>query len=176
MLGTYLSDTVIGISKDTLKEFTHSNDFNSQKKTLAVLWNGYDQVRCTVGFFIDPRQSLKIPSDSKILLYAGRMNDLKNPVFVVDVFHHLLKKRNDVFAVFIGSGDRENDVRQNAIDLDVTDHIRILGWHDNVPMLMKSSDVFVFPRKENPKEGLGLVVLEAQAAGLPMFITHGNSR
>jgi len=30
---------------------------------------------------------------------------------------------------------------------------------------MKMADIFVFPRMEYPKEGLGLVVVEAQAAG-----------
>ena len=41
---------------------------------------------------------------------------------------------------------------------------------------MKEADVFVFPREENPKEGLGIVVVEAQAAGMPMFITNGITR
>ncbi len=172
MLGTYLSDTVIGISRDTLKEFTHSNDFSSKKRTL--LYYGVDMTRFDApSDSLSIRSNLKIPYNSKILLYAGRMNDFKNPVFVVEILDHLLKMRNDVYAVFIGNGDRERDVKQKAIDLDVTDHIRMLGWHDNVPMLMKASNVFVFPRKEHPKEGLGLVVVEAQAAGLPMFITRG---
>lgn len=172
MLGTYLSNTVIGISKDTLKHFTHSNDFNSKKRRL--LYYGVDMTRFDVASdSLSIRQNLKIPPGSKILLYAGRMNDLKNPVFVVDILEHLLKMREDVYAVFIGSGDRERDVKQKAIELNVVDHIRVLGWHDNVPLLMKASDVFVFPRKEYPKEGLGLVVVEAQAAGLPMFITRG---
>jgi glycosyltransferase involved in cell wall biosynthesis len=57
--------------------------------------------------------------------------------------------------------------------LGIADHIRLLGWHDNISGIMKNADVFVFPRKEFPKEGLGLVIVEAQAAGLPMFITKG---
>lgn len=171
-LGTSFSDTVIGISKDTLAQFTHSKDFHSKRRTL--LYYGIDMTRFAgPSDALSMRQNLKIPATAKILLYAGRMNDLKNPVFVVDILNHLLKMRDDVYAVFIGSGDKEHEVKQKAIDLNVTDHIRVLGWHDNVPMLMKSSDVFIFPRKEYPREGLGLVVVEAQAAGLPMFITRG---
>ena len=37
---------------------------------------------------------------------------------------------------------------------------------------MKSANVFVFPRLEYPREGLGLVVVEAQAAGLPLVISN----
>ena len=36
-------------------------------------------------------------------------------------------------------------------------------------MLMRLSDVLIFPRLEEPKEGLGLVLVEAQAAGLPVL-------
>jgi glycosyltransferase involved in cell wall biosynthesis len=106
------------------------------------------------------------------MLYAGRMNELKNPVFVVDVLAQL-KKRDDVYAVFIGQGDEQVAVNNKAEQLGITDRIRITGWHNNVPLVMKASDVFVFPRKPYPKEGLGLVVVEAQAAGLPMFLTEG---
>jgi glycosyltransferase involved in cell wall biosynthesis len=67
----------------------------------------------------------------------------------------------------------EDEVVKYASELQIKDHIRMIGWSDNVASLMKSSDIFIFPRLEEPKEGLGLVVVEAQAAGLPAFITPG---
>lgn len=171
-LGSYFSDTIIGISRHTLFEFTGFNRVRASKD--EILYYGVDLDK----FNPEPdraqiRNQLQVPQNSRLLLYAGRMNDFKNPVFVVDVLHHLLKFRNDIYAVFVGSGDREKDVEQRAGQLQVSDHVKILGWHNDVPMLMKGSDAFIFPRKETPKEGLGLVVVEAQAAGLPMFITHG---
>ena len=171
-LATHFSDTIIGISKNTLEEFIHTKKLDGRKH--ALLYYGIDMS----GFDSEParsiaRKDLSLPDNAKILLYAGRMNDLKNPQFVIEVMRHLVKLRIDVFAVFIGSGDREKDVQLKAAEYDITNYIRVLGWHDNVPMLMKSSDIFIFPRKEYPKEGLGLVVIEAQAAGLPIFITHG---
>jgi glycosyltransferase involved in cell wall biosynthesis len=38
---------------------------------------------------------------------------------------------------------------------------------------MRAADVMVFPRLEEPKEGLGLVVVEAQGAGLPTLTSFG---
>ena len=35
------------------------------------------------------------------------------------------------------------------------------------------SDALIFPRVEEPKEALGLVLVEAQAAGLPVLASHG---
>jgi glycosyltransferase involved in cell wall biosynthesis len=49
----------------------------------------------------------------------------------------------------------------------------MMGWSEDVSRLMRAADAFVFPRLEHPREGLGLVVVEAQCAGLPVFITPG---
>jgi glycosyltransferase involved in cell wall biosynthesis len=57
--------------------------------------------------------------------------------------------------------------------MGLKERIRLLGWSDDIPGIMKSADVMVFPRKEFPKEGLGLVVVESQCAGLPVFTTQG---
>lgn len=171
-LGLIFSDQVIGISKNTIEEFSKTG--NVPDKKFIILYYGVNFEK----FNEQPNKSLirkefNLPDNAKILLYAGRMNDLKNPIFVIDVLKQLLTRRNDVYAVFIGQGDLTSSVKMKAEELGIERHIRIAGWHNNVPVVMKSADVFVFPRKEYPKEGLGLVVVEAQAAGLPMFITEG---
>ena len=174
-LGLLLSDQVIGISKNTLEEFAKSKKVPDKK--FIILYYGVNFERFVLpseGFSIQTEFSL--PDNAKILLFAGRMNDLKNPDFVIDILKHILKKRNDVYVLFIGQGDRQSFIKVKAEELGISDHIRISGWHNNVPAVMKSADVFVFPRKEYPREGLGLVVVEAQAAGLPMFITEGVVR
>ena len=171
-LGLFYSDLIVGISENTLEEY--SGKAATQKGRYRLLYYGVDFSR----FADEPpkaylNEQFSLPAGSKTLLYAGRMNDLKNPEFVIDVLSELLKKRQDVYALFIGSGDKETAVREKASRLGLEKHVRVVGWHNNVPKAMKSADVFVFPRKEYPKEGLGLVVVEAQAAGLPFFITNG---
>ena len=167
-----LSDQVIGISKHVLEEFAKSKRVPDEKFIILYYGVNFDRFKGEV----QQQTILKefnLPANAKTLLYAGRMNELKNPVFVVEVLAELLKKRNDVYAIFIGQGDEQQMVKYKAVELSVDDHIRISGWHNDVPAVMKGVDIFIFPRKEHPKEGLGLVVVEAQAAGLPMFITNG---
>lgn len=103
------------------------------------------------------------------------MYSLKNPAFVIDVLAKLRKIRNDVYAVFVGEGDDKIHVTDRSSQLHLTSCIRMLGWRNDIPRIMNYSDVFVFPRIEEPKKGLGLVVVETQAAGLPMFLTAGIS-
>jgi glycosyltransferase involved in cell wall biosynthesis len=101
------------------------------------------------------------------------MNEFKNPVFLVEILNEILKNNNNIYAVFAGKGDLEMNVMEKAKELGIQDYIRVLGWRDDTATLMKSSDIFIFPRKEYPKEGLGLVVVEAQAAGLAMILSYG---
>lgn len=171
-LALILSDQVIGISQHTLEEFAERKNVPDNKFIILYYGVNFDCFEPEV----DKNAMLedfKLPANSKVLLYAGRLNQLKNPVYVVEVLAQLAGKRDDVYAVFIGQGGEQAVIQQKAEQLGITDRIRIYGWHNNVAAVMKVADVFVFPRKPFPKEGLGLVVIEAQAAGLPMFITHG---
>ena len=121
------------------------------------------------------RRELGLPVQSEILLFAGRLIDLKNPGFVVDVLKHLLVSRPDAVAVFAGGGPEADNVRRAATILGIADRVRLLGWREDVPRLMRAADLFVNPRRERPREGFGLVVLEAQAAGLRILISDGIS-
>jgi glycosyltransferase involved in cell wall biosynthesis len=171
-LALHFSDQVIGISKHTLEEFAKSS--NVPNEQFIILYYGVDLDRFNIiDDGISIRKEFGLPANAKILLYAGRMNELKNPDFVIDVLNQLLKEREDIYALFIGQGDRQVMVKSRARSFGIEEHIRIAGWHNNIPAVMKSADIFVFPRKEKPKEGLGIVVVEAQAAGLPMYITDG---
>jgi glycosyltransferase involved in cell wall biosynthesis len=171
-IAIYFSDIIVGISNDTLLEFVGRNA-NAKRKG-RILYYGIDlrpfEIVSDKELF---RKQLGMPGSAKILLFIGRLNSFKNPLFVVVILHELLKSRNDVYAVFVGKGDLEGDIFSMAVELGIIEHIRILGWSDSTSQIMKDSDVFVFPRVEYPKEGLGLVIVEAQAAGLSMIISNG---
>lgn len=171
-LAIHYSDLIVGISVHALKQFIKTTSLS--KKQSKVLYYGVDMSP----FEIDEsaysfKDKLSLPATAKLLLFSGRMNELKNPVFVVDILAELLKTDKDYFAVFVGEGDLLKDVEQQAAHYNISSHVMLLGWRKDLPAIMKASDVFVFPRQEEPKEGLGLVVVEAQAAGLPMLLSHG---
>ncbi|MBK8510777.1 MAG: glycosyltransferase [Saprospiraceae bacterium] len=168
----YFSDIVVGISLETLADFVGKNNLDISR--YKVLYYGIDlqpfenNVDSTL-----VKKEIDVPEHGKLLLFTGRMNERKNPVFVIDILYELLKTRKDVYAVFAGSGGLDEEVEKKSKELGLEGHVRMLGWRNDVNILMKAADVFVFPRKEYPKEGLGLVVVEAQAAGLNMALSYG---
>jgi glycosyltransferase involved in cell wall biosynthesis len=173
-----LADKIVGISNYTLDNFLSHRPRKSRRD--VVLYYGIDTApyhapspcRQTL------RASLDLPEDALILLFAGRMVDYKNPLFLVDVLNEIAEEEPNTYAVFAGTGPLEERVRDRARWRGVDDRVRVLGWRDDSIALMRGADLFVFPRVEDVsggvgREGLGLVVIEAQAAGLPSLLSRG---
>ncbi len=113
----------------------------------------------------DFRRSLGFPPETPILLHVGRFIEQKNHHGLTAIFGKILEERPDARLILVGDGilrpDIESLVRWKGIDHAV----RFLGARDDVPDIMGNSDVFVLPSRY---EGLPIVSLEAQAAGLPV--------
>lgn len=69
----------------------------------------------------------------------------------------------------IGEGSRRAEYQQLIRDLNLTDTVELLGMRRDVPELLGAMDAFVFSAK--PDEGLGVALIEALAAGLPIVAT-----
>lgn len=102
------------------------------------------------------------------VLTVGRLSPQKNPLFIVDVFVELCKKRNDCDLIWAGIGEMEEEVRERLATKGVLDKVHFLGIRDDISELMQCSDVFLFP---SLFEGLGIVVIEAQAASLQCLVS-----
>jgi glycosyltransferase EpsF len=112
---------------------------------------------------------------ARIVLFAGRMVPEKNPVFAVDVIAEMRRINPLVVGMFVGSGSLEDDVRRRAATLGVDPWIRCLGWRDDIAQLMGGCDWFILPHPEDPPEGFGIAVVEAQLAGLRLLLSLGVS-
>jgi glycosyltransferase involved in cell wall biosynthesis len=169
----HLADGIVGISEHVLQQFMRGRQRGPSRDQLLYYGVDTEPFRKCKPQRDAMRAELGLPSDATILLFVGRMNPQKNPTFVVEMLASILPHVPSAYAVFVGSGDLSDLVELEAQSLGVKDRIRMLGWRDDTAELMANSDLFVFPRLEHPKEGLGLVVVEAQAAGLPMLVSPG---
>lgn len=170
-----MADGVIGISNHALDQFLRERPRRPGRDVVRYYGVDTTPIRQAEHAPLKLRKELQLPADAMVLLFIGRMSPLKNPVFVIDILKATLELRPNAYAVFVGEGNLAETVRRRALELQVADRIRMLGWRDDVAYLMKNSDCFVFPRPEQPIEGLGLVVVESQACGLRMLTTPGIS-
>lgn len=99
---------------------------------------------------------------------VGRIDYQKNPLFIVDVMNELFKIRNDCDFVWVGVGEQKTEVRRKINEYQIADRMYMLGSRTDVPEILRSSDLFFLP---SFFEGLAIVLIEAQAAGLPCVTT-----
>ncbi len=102
--------------------------------------------------------------------HIGRMSYQKNHEFLLQVFAKLLEKRPDSILLLVGSGEKEQELKNKAADLGIASDVRFLGSRSDVHELYQAMDVFVMP---SHFEGIPLVGIEAQFAGLPCLFSDG---
>lgn len=165
------ADKVVGVSETALDAFLKGEKHKPGRD--LVIHCGIDMIpfRRKPSGRPEFLQSLGLPMESRVMLFVGRMTDYKNPCYVIDVLIHASKLASSVCAVFAGSGPLEDVVREKAKQNVLENRVRVLGWQEDISALMQVCDMLIWPGLEEPKEGLGLAVVEAQAAGLPVLMS-----
>lgn len=99
-----------------------------------------------------------------VIGHVGRFNLQKNHDFLLEIFKEVKKLEKNAILLLIGDGELELEIRNKALSMNIADSIRFMGLRNDVPELLQAFDVFVLP---SLFEGLPLVGIEIQAAGLP---------
>lgn len=108
-------------------------------------------------------------NDCFVVGNVGRLCYQKNQEFLLDVFACLLKHRPDGRLLLVGEGESRAMLEKRAVELGIAEWVSFYGVTDCVERLFWAMDVFAFPSRF---EGLGIVAVEAQAAGLPVICSE----
>lgn len=109
-------------------------------------------------------------TDQLVIGHVGRFDPVKNHIFLIEVFREIIKQRHDSVLLLAGVGKTMPEIKVLVNNYGLDDKVRFLGSVSNVPEQLQMMDVFVFP---SFYEGLGISLIEAQAAGLPCFASRG---
>ena len=85
------------------------------------------------------------------------------------MFSELLKQDPNFCLILIGDGPTRSRIEVKINDLGIHKNVKVLGLRDDVPSLMNLFDIFILP---SLYEGFGIVLLEAQACGLPCVVSE----
>lgn len=116
---------------------------------------------------INKRKEIGIPYDKIVIISVGSCLEAKNHSDIIRTLYELVKIRNDIFYLHLGTGELEKDEVRLAEELRVYKFITFMGLSDNVRKMLIASDIFVMP---SLYEGLGNSCLEAGSCGLPLVI------
>lgn len=109
-----------------------------------------------------------LSSEVPILLAVGSLTEHKDHTTLLRAIAHLRGRGVDLACLISGGGPMLNTLQALAAELGIQEKVHFLGVRDDIPDLMAAADVLVH---SSTREGFGLVVAEAQAAGLPVVAT-----
>lgn len=115
------------------------------------------------------RSEFGIPEDAFVIGHVGRFDLPKNHAFLLDIAAEIAKQEPKMRFLLVGTGTLRSDIERKVEELCLTNHVIFAGARSDVPRLMLGAmDAFLLP---SLYEGLALVLVEAQAAGLPCIIS-----
>ena len=99
----------------------------------------------------------------KVIIHVGQFRTQKNHGKVIEVFNELHERDESFALVLVGTGEEQDNIKSKVEELGLKEDVLFLGNRNDIPELLMSADVFLFP---SLYEGLGIALLEAQAADL----------
>lgn len=115
------------------------------------------------------RGELRIPEDTVLIGCVGRLSDQKNPLYTVEIAKALADRQADFKLIMIGDGELYAEVERLLWEKGLEERVLLMGLKKDIPEWMQAMDVFILPSKY---EGLPVVAVEAQAAGLDTLLSE----
>ena len=117
------------------------------------------------------RESLGL-HDRFVITMVARNDPLKRYDFAFSIFHELCKLKEDVSFMVVGMNEKECSRRDrealNSLPEDERKKVLFLGRRMDANELLNAADAFILTSEH---EGFGISIIEAQANGLPCFVS-----
>lgn len=146
-----------------------AGDWMFQGHSFQILCNAIDVLNYTYS----PEKAVAIREDLHIqrdfmIGHVGRFDIQKNHIFLLDIFNECVKAMPNAKLLLIGDGEGRNRIEEKVKLLGLEEKVIFAGIRSDVPDLLQAMDVFVFP---SLYEGVPVIMIEAQASGLPCIIS-----
>lgn len=115
------------------------------------------------------RQELGIKDDDIVVGHIGRFVEAKNHKFLLEVVSEMINLNNKVKLILTGDGELRKEIESYAEELGIKENVYFLGIRKDIDKILNNLDIFIFP---SIYEGLGLVMIEAQSAGIPCLVSE----
>jgi colanic acid/amylovoran biosynthesis glycosyltransferase len=147
-----------------------------------VLAQGFPESRTRLHYIgVDTAQIVPpaVRADQPIVLHVGRLVEKKGADDLIRAFAMLPKRHADAWLVIIGDGPLRDDLMRRAQTVGVEKRVVFMGARsqEEVLRMMTEAALLCQPSvtaKSGDAEGLGMVLLEAAASGIPVVGTHSG--
>lgn len=163
------TDTLITINKE---------DYNRAKKKFSKRCHDIQYVpgvgidpkkfdfKMTVKEKHDLRTSLGLKDDDFVMIFPARLDKNKNQGFLIKCMPELIKENPKIHLMLPGQDELNGKYQRLAKKLNVENNVHFLGPRNDIPKLLKVSNLAV---SSSIREGLPVNLLEASYCNLPII-------
>lgn len=165
----YYTDTKIGCSS-AANYFL----FGKKGKNAIVLFNPTELSK--FAFSEDTRSIIREDlglKDKFVVGHVGRLTQAKNHKYLLNVFKEIKAIREDTKLLLVGDGELKESIVDMINELGLEKDVIMVGAKSDVYNYLNAMDCFIFP---SLYEGFGIVLVEAQANGLPILASDAISK
>lgn len=105
-------------------------------------------------------------NDEFVIGNIGRLTNQKNQKFLIEIFSCIKKIKKKSKLIIIGEGELESLLKERVKELNIENDVLFINKTNMINDFLQAFDIFVFP---SLYEGVGIVNIEAQAAGLKVI-------
>jgi len=162
------TDAIITIN---IEDYESAQKFNLRNngKVYYVPGVGVDttSIKNTNGKRNELLNEINVKDDAILLISVGELNTNKNNSVIIEA----LRKLNNscIHYLLCGVGDKECELKNKVKEYGLEKNVHFLGYRNDIPQLLKSSDVYLLP---SYREGLSRSLMEAMGAGLPCIVSE----
>lgn len=135
-----------------------------QSENFLILNNAIDAKKFT--YSVNTRDKIRKEfnlKDEFVIGHIGRFEYEKNHRFLIDIFKEIVSIEPNSKLLLVGDGILRNEIENQIKLYGIENKVILVGIRSDISQILQGMDVFVFP---SHFEGLGIVAIEAQAAGL----------
>lgn len=118
------------------------------------------------------RQELGITDNQRIALTVARLDPQKGYDDLIPVISKIVPEFPDVTFIWVGEGCSRDHLQEQVCQYGIEQQVIFLGYRSDVPQLLQSADLFVFPTYF--EGGQSFALAEAMAHGLPIISSNAS--
>jgi len=161
-----LADEIHGVCQFSADSLVRTDGFTA--RPVSVIRNGIDLSRYPPTPSADVRRRLGLRLDRRFVTCVARFHPVKDHAMLLRAFAQVAASVPDVDLLLAGDGPLRATLVAQAAALGIEGRVQFLGVRDDVPDLLRASDVFTLT---SISEAASLTLLEAMACRLPVVVT-----
>jgi glycosyltransferase involved in cell wall biosynthesis len=165
------TDRIVCVSQAVKEWVVEAEKIDREKAT--VIYNGVKPMTAVTpdaGHSVALRQELDIPEHDTVFAVIASLNPNKGHHVLLESFRTLLHDHHDATLLLVGDGPLRAELETQARQFLIDQKVIFTGMRTDIDELLNISDVCLLPTLV--REGLGMALIEAMAAGLPVIGTE----